>query len=40
VRLEAGTIAHPPLPPAGWATVAIERRPTDKDEVTGVFRRP
>ncbi|MBE7418198.1 MAG: hypothetical protein HS128_10680 [Ideonella sp.] len=40
VRLEAGTIAHPPLPPEGWTTIAIERRPTDKDEVTGVFRRP
>lgn len=40
VWVKAGTIAHPPLAPPGWLTVAIERRPTDKDEVTGVFRRP
>jgi hypothetical protein len=40
VWLKAGTIAHPPLPPTGWTTIAIERRPTDKDEVTGIFARP
>jgi 4-amino-4-deoxy-L-arabinose transferase-like glycosyltransferase len=40
VWVKAGTIANPPLAPPGWQTVAIERRPTDKDEVTGVFRRP
>jgi hypothetical protein len=30
-----------PLPaPAGWQRVAIEQRPTDKDDLTVVFRRP
>ena len=31
--------ATPPAPPAGWELVARERRPTDRDEVTSVFRR-
>ncbi len=35
----AGTLANPPLPPPAWVTVALERRPTDRDEITGVFRR-
>jgi 4-amino-4-deoxy-L-arabinose transferase-like glycosyltransferase len=39
VWVKAGTIANPPAAPPGWQTIAIERRPTDKDEVTGVFRR-
>jgi 4-amino-4-deoxy-L-arabinose transferase-like glycosyltransferase len=39
ILVKAGTIANPPVPSPGWQTVAIERRPTDKDEVTGVFRR-
>jgi 4-amino-4-deoxy-L-arabinose transferase-like glycosyltransferase len=39
IWIKAGTIATPPVAPPGWTTVAIERRPTDKDEVTGVFRR-
>jgi 4-amino-4-deoxy-L-arabinose transferase-like glycosyltransferase len=39
IWVKAGTLANPPLPPSGWATVALERRPTDKDEITGVFRR-
>jgi hypothetical protein len=39
VWLKAGTIANPPEVPPGWQTIAIERRPTDKDEVTGVYRR-
>jgi 4-amino-4-deoxy-L-arabinose transferase-like glycosyltransferase len=39
IWVKAGTLANPPLPPAGWATVALERRPTDRDEITGVFRR-
>jgi 4-amino-4-deoxy-L-arabinose transferase-like glycosyltransferase len=39
VWLKAGTLANPPAAPPGWQPIAIERRPTDKDEVTGVFRR-
>ena len=39
IWVKAGTLAHPPLPPPGWTTVALERRPTDRDEITGVFRR-
>jgi 4-amino-4-deoxy-L-arabinose transferase-like glycosyltransferase len=39
VCVEAGSLANPPGAPPGWQTIAIERRPTDKDEVTGVFRR-
>ncbi|MCW5660551.1 MAG: hypothetical protein KIT60_22835 [Burkholderiaceae bacterium] len=39
IWVKAGTLANPPLPPSGWTTVALERRPTDKDEITGVFRR-
>lgn len=39
VWVKAGTIANPPEVPPGWQTIAIERRPTDKDEVTGVYRR-
>ena len=39
VWVKAGTIAHPPDTPPGWQAIAIERRPTDKDEVTGVYRR-
>jgi 4-amino-4-deoxy-L-arabinose transferase-like glycosyltransferase len=40
VWVKAGTISDPPTAPAGWQTIAIERRPTDKDEVTGVYRKP
>ena len=40
VWVKAGTISDPPTAPPGWQTIAIERRPTDKDEVTGVFRKP
>jgi 4-amino-4-deoxy-L-arabinose transferase-like glycosyltransferase len=39
VWVKAGTIANPPEVPQGWQAIAIERRPTDKDEVTGVYRR-
>ncbi|MCG3190175.1 MAG: hypothetical protein LKCHEGNO_02806 [Burkholderiaceae bacterium] len=39
ILVKAGTIARPPVTPAGWQAIAIERRPTDKDEVTGVYRR-
>ena len=39
IWVKAGTLANPPLPPPGWVTVALERRPTDHDEITGVFRR-
>jgi 4-amino-4-deoxy-L-arabinose transferase-like glycosyltransferase len=39
IWVKAGTLANPPLPPPGWTTVALERRPTDRDEITGVFRR-
>jgi len=39
VWVKAGTIANPPEVPHGWQAIAIERRPTDKDEVTGVYRR-
>lgn len=39
IWVKAGTLANPPLPPLGWQTVALERRPTDRDEITGVFRR-
>jgi len=39
IWVKAGTLANPPLAPSGWATVALERRPTDRDEITGVFRR-
>jgi 4-amino-4-deoxy-L-arabinose transferase-like glycosyltransferase len=39
IWVKAGTLGNPPLPPPGWTTVALERRPTDKDEITGVFRR-
>jgi 4-amino-4-deoxy-L-arabinose transferase-like glycosyltransferase len=39
IWVKAGTLANPPLPPPGWSTVALERRPTDRDEITGVFRR-
>ena len=39
VWVKAGTIANPPEAPPGWQPIAIERRPTDRDEVTGVFRR-
>ena len=39
IWVKAGTLANPPLPPPGWITVALERRPTDRDEITGVFRR-
>lgn len=39
IWVKAGTLANPPLPPSGWTTVALERRPTDRDEITGVFRR-
>jgi 4-amino-4-deoxy-L-arabinose transferase-like glycosyltransferase len=39
IWVKAGTLANPPLPPSGWQTVALERRPTDRDEITGVFRR-
>ncbi len=39
ILVEAGTLANPPLPPPGWHIVALERRPTDRDEITGVFRR-
>jgi hypothetical protein len=39
IWVAAGTLANPPLPPPGWQTVALERRPTDRDEITGVFRR-
>ncbi|HSC01024.1 MAG TPA: hypothetical protein VLE45_13985 [Burkholderiaceae bacterium] len=39
VWVKAGTIARPPETPAGWQAIAIERRPTDRDEVTGVYRR-
>lgn len=39
VWVKAGTIANPPDAPPGWQTIAIERRPTDRDEVTGVFRQ-
>jgi 4-amino-4-deoxy-L-arabinose transferase-like glycosyltransferase len=40
IWVKAGTISDPPSPPPGWQTIAIERRPTDKNEVTGVFRKP
>jgi hypothetical protein len=40
VWVKAGTISDPPTAPPGWQTIAIERRPTDKDEVTGVYRKP
>jgi hypothetical protein len=40
IWVKAGTISDPPTAPPGWQTIAIERRPTDKDEVTGVFRKP
>jgi len=40
VWVKSGTLASPPATPPGWQTVAIERRPTDRNEVTGVFRRP
>ncbi|HEX6019141.1 MAG TPA: hypothetical protein VFZ28_13685, partial [Burkholderiaceae bacterium] len=39
VWVKAGTIARPPATPPGWQAVAIERRPADKDEVTGIYRR-
>jgi 4-amino-4-deoxy-L-arabinose transferase-like glycosyltransferase len=39
IWVKAGTLANPPLPPPDWVTVALERRPTDRDEITGVFRR-
>ena len=39
IWVKAGTIAHPPQTPPGWQAIAIERRPTDRDEVTGVYRR-
>jgi 4-amino-4-deoxy-L-arabinose transferase-like glycosyltransferase len=39
IWVKAGTLANPPLAPPGWTTVALERRPTDRDEITGVFRR-
>jgi hypothetical protein len=39
VWVKAGTVANPPEVPPGWQAIAIERRPTDKDEVTGVYRR-
>ncbi|HSW24109.1 MAG TPA: hypothetical protein VLJ62_15205, partial [Burkholderiaceae bacterium] len=39
VWVKAGTIANPPEVSPGWQTIAIERRPTDRDEVTGVYRR-
>jgi 4-amino-4-deoxy-L-arabinose transferase-like glycosyltransferase len=39
IWVKAGTLANPPLAPPGWSTVALERRPTDRDEITGVFRR-
>ncbi|MFI4931283.1 MAG: hypothetical protein ACHP83_13650 [Burkholderiales bacterium] len=39
VWVKAGTIANPPEVPKGWQAIAIERRPTDRDEVTGVYRR-
>lgn len=39
IWVKAGTIARPPTTPEGWQLIAIERRPTDKDEVTGVYRR-
>ncbi len=39
VWVKAGTIANPPEVPKGWEVIAIERRPTDRDEVTGVYRR-
>jgi 4-amino-4-deoxy-L-arabinose transferase-like glycosyltransferase len=39
IWVKAGTVTNPPLAPPDWDTVALERRPTDKDEITGVFRR-
>ena len=39
VWVKAGTIARPPQTPPGWKAIAIERRPTDRDEVTGVYGR-
>jgi hypothetical protein len=39
VWVKAGTISRPPQTPPGWQAIAIERRPTDRDEVTGVYRR-
>jgi len=39
VWVQAGTISRPPDTPPGWQAIAIERRPTDRDEVTGVYRR-
>jgi hypothetical protein len=39
IWVKAGSIANPPEAPPGWQTIAIERRPTDKDAVTAVFRR-
>jgi 4-amino-4-deoxy-L-arabinose transferase-like glycosyltransferase len=39
VWVKAGTIANPPDTPAGWQVIAIERRPTDRNEITGVYRR-
>lgn len=32
--------ATPPSPPPGWRLVATLRRPTDRDELTAVWRRP
>lgn len=39
IWVKAGTISQPPQTPPGWQAIAIERRPTDRDEVTGVYRR-
>jgi hypothetical protein len=39
--LVMNTKVNAPLPtPAGWQRVAVAQRPTDKDDVTVVFRRP
>jgi hypothetical protein len=34
-----GTRNTPPQPPNGWVQIAVERRPTDRQEQTYVFRR-
>jgi hypothetical protein len=40
ILLLPGTVRNEPATPPGWQRVAVERRPTDKEELSVVYRRP
>jgi len=40
ILLLPGTVRNEPATPPGWQRVAAERRPTDKEELSVVYRRP